>query len=125
VVSYRLAKRSIRIYRTTPTLDYRHNTHQSEFKKTSEKIMNNNNENKTKTENENKKIAHNNENSISDTYVIAAHISSIVFEMVIPVLLGIGLDYLLGTVVFFAIIGAIGGTILAFTQLIKIANKYS
>ncbi|MDR1485329.1 MAG: AtpZ/AtpI family protein [Planctomycetaceae bacterium] len=84
--------------------------------------MNNNDENKTETENKNP--APNNNNSISETYVIAAKISGIGVEMVVPVLLGVGLDYLLGTVAIFAITGAIFGTALAFTQLIKISKKY-
>ncbi|MDR0391635.1 MAG: AtpZ/AtpI family protein [Planctomycetaceae bacterium] len=84
----------------------------------------NNNENKNENKSENKNHTPNNNSSISETYLIAARISGIGVEMVVPVLLGVGLDYWLGTVVIFAIIGAICGTILAFRQLIKISNKY-
>ncbi|MDR2762967.1 MAG: AtpZ/AtpI family protein [Planctomycetaceae bacterium] len=61
--------------------------------------------------------------SIYKTYAIAAQISNIGFEMIIPLLLGVGLDYLLGTVVVFAIIGTISGFAIAFWQLIKISNR--
>jgi len=51
----------------------------------------------------------------------SARASVIAFEMVIPAALGVGLDRLCGTVVLFAILGAILGMALGFWQLIKIA----
>ena len=42
--------------------------------------------------------------------------------MVVPAIIGVGLDRLFGTVVFFAIIGVILGVVLSFWQLIKIAQ---
>ncbi|MDR1054197.1 MAG: AtpZ/AtpI family protein [Planctomycetaceae bacterium] len=81
--------------------------------------MNKNNNNNNKNDKDN------NNNSVSDTYTIAAKISSIGIEMVIPVLFGVWFDYLFGTVVIFAILGAISGAALAFWHLIKISNKLS
>ena len=52
----------------------------------------------------------------------AAQASTIAMGMVIPALIGFGLDRLLGTVVLFAIFGAILGMVLGFWQLIRIAN---
>ncbi|MDR1291205.1 MAG: AtpZ/AtpI family protein [Planctomycetaceae bacterium] len=78
---------------------------------------NNNDKDKDKEENNN--------NSVSDTYMIAAKVSSIGIEMVVPVLFGVWFDYLFSTVVIFAILGAISGTALAFWHLIKISNKLS
>ncbi|MDR2346203.1 MAG: AtpZ/AtpI family protein [Planctomycetaceae bacterium] len=64
-----------------------------------------------------------NNDSVSTTYILAAQISNIGFETAIPLLLGIGLDYWLGTVAVFAIIGTIIGFVIAFLQLIKFAKK--
>jgi F0F1-type ATP synthase assembly protein I len=79
-------------------------------------------ENKNETEKDN--LSPKDNDSISETYVIAAKISGIGVEMVVPMLLGVGLDYLFGTVAVFVIIGAISGTVLAFRQLITISDKY-
>ena len=54
-------------------------------------------------------------------YQWAAQASVIALEMVIPAAIGVGLDRLLGTVVLFAILGAVLGMTLGFWQLIKIA----
>ncbi|MDR0610354.1 MAG: AtpZ/AtpI family protein [Planctomycetaceae bacterium] len=54
---------------------------------------------------------------------LAVRISNIGFEMVLPAVIGVGLDYLFGTVVLFAILGAILGAVLGFWQLIRIASK--
>lgn len=56
-------------------------------------------------------------------YQWSVRASMIAFEMVIPAVLGAGLDQLCGTVVLFAIVGAILGMALGFWQLIKIALK--
>jgi len=55
-------------------------------------------------------------------YQWAARASAIALEMVVPAILGIGLDRLLGTVALFAILGVILGMALGFWQLIKIAK---
>jgi len=43
--------------------------------------------------------------------------------MVIPAIIGVGLDRLFGTVVLFAILGVILGMALGFWQLIKFASR--
>ena len=58
----------------------------------------------------------------AQAYQWAARASAIALEMVVPALLGIGLDRLLGTVALFAIVGVILGMALGFWQLIKIAR---
>jgi F0F1-type ATP synthase assembly protein I len=55
-------------------------------------------------------------------YQWAARISVIALEMVIPAVIGVGLDRLFGTVVLFAILGVIFGMALVFWQLIRIAK---
>jgi F0F1-type ATP synthase assembly protein I len=47
----------------------------------------------------------------------------IAFGMVVPAVIGIWLDRLLGTVVLFAILGTILGMALGFWQLLKIAKE--
>jgi F0F1-type ATP synthase assembly protein I len=54
---------------------------------------------------------------------LAVRISNIGFEMVFPAIIGVGLDYLFGTVVLFVILGVILGAVLGFWQLIRIASK--
>jgi len=54
-------------------------------------------------------------------YQWGARISVIAIEMVVPAVIGVGLDRLFGTVVLFAILGVIFGMALGFWQLIKIA----
>jgi len=56
-------------------------------------------------------------------YQWAARTSVIALEMVIPAIIGVGLDRLFGTVVLFAILGIVLGMALAFWQLIKIATS--
>ena len=51
--------------------------------------------------------------------------SMIAFEMVIPAVIGVGLDRLCGAVALFAILGIILGTAVGFWQLIRIANMES
>jgi F0F1-type ATP synthase assembly protein I len=58
-------------------------------------------------------------------YQWSARMSGIAFEMVIPPLLGVGLDRLCGTVVLFALIGSLLGMALGFWQLLKIAKEVS
>ena len=53
----------------------------------------------------------------------SARISVIAFEMVLPAIIGVGLDRLLGTVALFAIIGALLGMALGFWQLLIIAQN--
>ena len=55
-------------------------------------------------------------------YQWSARMSGIALEMVVPAVIGIGLDRLCGTVILFAIIGTILGMALAFWQLLKIAE---
>ena len=52
----------------------------------------------------------------------SARASAIAFEMVVPAIIGIGLDRLCGTVVLFAILGVILGMTLGFWQLLKFAQ---
>ena len=52
----------------------------------------------------------------------SARASVIALGMVIPTLIGVGLDRLLGTVVLFAVVGVILGMAAGFWQLIKIAK---
>ena len=54
-------------------------------------------------------------------YLWAGRASTVAFGMVIPALIGVWLDRLLGTVFLFAILGVILGLVLAFWQLIKFA----
>ena len=49
--------------------------------------------------------------------------SVIAFEMVVPAVIGIGLDRLFGTVALYAILGVIFGMALGFWQLLKIAKS--
>ena len=49
--------------------------------------------------------------------------SMIAFEMVIPAVIGIGLDRLFGTGALFAILGVILGMALGFWQLLKFARS--
>jgi F0F1-type ATP synthase assembly protein I len=56
-------------------------------------------------------------------YQWSARASMIAIEMVIPAVVGIGLDRLLGTVALFAILGVVLGMALGFWQLIKIAQS--
>ena len=58
----------------------------------------------------------------ANMYLWAARASGIAFEMVIPAVIGFGLDRLCGTVVLFAILGAVFGVALGFWQLVKIAS---
>ena len=58
-------------------------------------------------------------------YQWAARSSGIALGMVVPAVIGVGLDRLLGTVVLFAILGTILGLALAFWQLIRIAMSQS
>ena len=53
----------------------------------------------------------------------SARASAIAFEMVVPAVIGVGLDRLFGTVVLFAILGTITGMTLGFWQLLKIAGS--
>ena len=55
-------------------------------------------------------------------YQWAARASGIALEMVIPVAVGVGLDQLCGTVVLFAILGAVLGMALGFWQLLQLAS---
>ena len=56
-------------------------------------------------------------------YQWSARASMIAFEMVVPAVIGVGLDRLCGTVALFAILGAILGMALGFWQLLKIAGS--
>jgi len=56
-------------------------------------------------------------------YQWAAQISTISLGMVIPAIIGVGLDRLFGTVALFVILGVILGMALGFWQLIKFANR--
>jgi len=58
-------------------------------------------------------------------YQWAARSSVIALEMVIPAVIGVGLDRLFGTVVLFAILGVIFGMALGFWQLIRFAMSQS
>ena len=55
-------------------------------------------------------------------YQWAVRASAIAVEMVIPAVVGVGLDRLFGTVALFVILGVILGMTLGFWQLIKIAH---
>jgi hypothetical protein len=55
-------------------------------------------------------------------YQWSARISTIAIEMVIPALIGIWLDRLMGTVVLLTIFGVFLGMALGFWQLVKIAR---
>jgi len=55
-------------------------------------------------------------------YQWSARTSIIALEMVMPVLIGVGLDQLCGTVALFAILGVFLGVVLGFWQLLKIAH---
>jgi F0F1-type ATP synthase assembly protein I len=52
----------------------------------------------------------------------SARASAIAMEMVVPAVIGIGLDRLCGTVALFAILGVIFGMALGFWQLLKLAK---
>ena len=54
-------------------------------------------------------------------YQWAARATMVAFEMVVPAIIGVGLDRLFGTGALFAIIGVILGMALAFWQLYKFA----
>jgi F0F1-type ATP synthase assembly protein I len=54
---------------------------------------------------------------------LAVRISNIGFEMVFPAVIGVGLDYLFGTVALFVVLGVVLGAVLGFWQLIRIASK--
>jgi len=56
-------------------------------------------------------------------YQWAAQGSAIALGMVIPAIIGVGIDRLFDTVALFAILGAILGMALGFWQLIKIAHS--
>ena len=49
----------------------------------------------------------------------------IAFEMVIPAVIGVGLDFLCGTAPLLAILGAVFGAALGFWQLLKLAQSES
>ena len=69
---------------------------------------------------------HNNYNDshfLVTMYQWSAMASGIAFGMVIPAVIGVGMDRLCGTVVLFAILGTILGLALAFWQLLKIAKS--
>jgi len=55
-------------------------------------------------------------------YLWAARASLVAFEMVIPALIGIGVDRFFGTGALFAVLGVIFGMVLAFWQLYKFAS---
>jgi F0F1-type ATP synthase assembly protein I len=61
--------------------------------------------------------------SSKTNYALAARISNIGFEMVVPAVVGVCLDRLFDTVVLFAILGTVAGVLLGFWQLVKIAQK--
>jgi F0F1-type ATP synthase assembly protein I len=54
---------------------------------------------------------------------LAVRISNVGFEMVFPAIIGVGLDYLFGTVALFVVLGVLLGASLGFWQLIRIAAK--
>jgi F0F1-type ATP synthase assembly protein I len=54
---------------------------------------------------------------------LAVRISNIGFEMVFPAIIGVGLDYLFGTVALFVVLGVLLGAVLGFWQLIRIASQ--
>ena len=56
-------------------------------------------------------------------YQWSVRTSGIALGMVIPAVVGVGLDRLCGTVVLFAILGTLLGVALGFWQLLKIAPK--
>jgi len=56
-------------------------------------------------------------------YQWSTRASMIALEMVIPAVIGVGLDRVLGTVALFAILGVMLGMALGFWQLIKIARS--
>jgi F0F1-type ATP synthase assembly protein I len=56
-------------------------------------------------------------------YQWSVRASTIALEMVIPAVIGVGLDRLCGTVVLFAILGVFLGMALGFWQLLKIAHS--
>jgi F0F1-type ATP synthase assembly protein I len=80
-------------------------------------------ESESTLESDDKKIDSQNDGVNFNVYAIAAQVSNVGVEMIMPLLIGVGLDYLFGTVVVFAIIGAISGFVIAFWRRIKIANN--
>ena len=66
------------------------------------------------------------DNNDADFYALlfqwAARASLVAFEMVLPAIIGVGLDRLFGTGALFAVLGVILGMVLAFWQLYKLAN---
>ena len=56
-------------------------------------------------------------------YAWAARVMAIGFEVVLPILLGVWIDYLLGTVVLFMFLGLLLGGFVGFTQLLKIVRE--
>ncbi|MDR3198335.1 MAG: AtpZ/AtpI family protein [Planctomycetaceae bacterium] len=75
-------------------------------------------QNKKKTEENNS----DNDRSRKDI-ALAVRISNIGVEMVLPAVIGVGLDYLFGTVALFVVLGVLLGAVLGFWQLIRIASK--
>jgi F0F1-type ATP synthase assembly protein I len=73
---------------------------------------------KKKTEEDNS-----NEDRSRKDIALAVRISNIGFEMVFPAVIGVGLDYLFGTVALFVVLGVLLGAALGFWQLIRIASK--
>lgn len=56
-------------------------------------------------------------------YAWAVRISNLGIEMALPILLGVWLDHLLGTVVVFLLLGIFLGMAIAVLQLIKIVRE--
>jgi len=56
-------------------------------------------------------------------YAWAARIMAIGFEAVLPILLGVWVDYLLGTVVLFLFLGLLLGSLVGLMQLLKIVRE--
>ena len=61
--------------------------------------------------------------SLALGYAKAARVFSIGIEMVIPILLGVWLDWKLGTVVLFLLLGVALGMGIAVMQLVRIAQE--
>ena len=56
-------------------------------------------------------------------YAWAARIMAIGFEAALPILLGVWIDYLLGTVVLFLFLGLLLGGFIGYMQLLKIVKE--
>ena len=56
-------------------------------------------------------------------YAKAMGIMSVGFEAVLPILLGVFVDYWFGTVVVFTFLGLLFGGYVGYTQLMKIVNR--